>query len=59
MYGMTKSVNLFAVELTYWLVNEEGFKKYQFQMSIYLKYAPDETKHFVLSYVDDFLLVYV
>ena len=41
MYGMTKYGKLFAVELTYWLINEARFKKYQYKMSIFYKYAPD------------------
>ena len=52
MYGMTKSGKLFADELTEWLL-ESGFIKSQFQMSIYYKYAPDETHIVVLYYVDD------
>ena len=39
MYGMINSGNLFADELTEWLL-ETGFIKYQCQMSIYYKYAP-------------------
>ena len=49
---MTNSGNLFADKLTEWLL-EAGFIKYQCQMSIYYKYAPDEKNVFVLSYVDD------
>ena len=52
MYGMTKSGNLFADELTEWVL-ESGFIKYQCQMSIYYKYAPDGTKNVVLPYVGD------
>ena len=52
MYGTTNSGNLFADELTEWLI-ESGFIKYQFQISIYYKYAPDGTKIVALSYVDD------
>ena len=44
MYGVDNSGRLFARELIDWLSNEEGFKKSQFQISIYYKYAPDETK---------------
>ena len=51
MYGMINSGKLFADDLTEWLL-EEAFIKYQCQMSINYKYAPDE-KTFVLSYVDD------
>ena len=51
MYGMTTSGKLFADELSEWLL-EAGFIQYQFQISIYYKYAPDESKIVVLSYVD-------
>ena len=44
MYGMTNSGNLFAGELTEWLL-EAGFIQSQCQMSIYYKYAPDGTKN--------------
>ena len=53
MYGMTNSVKLFPDDLTYWWINEAGFKQYQCHMSIYCKYEPDGTKCFVLSYVFD------
>ena len=43
MYGMTKSVKLFADDLTEWLL-EAGFVQSQFQMSIYYKYAPNVTR---------------
>ena len=49
---MTNSGNLFADELTEWLL-EAGFIQSQCQMSIYYKYASYETKIVVLSYVDD------
>ena len=52
MYGMTNSGKLFADELNKWLI-KEGFIQSQCQMSIYYKYAPDGSKIFVLSYVDD------
>ena len=45
MYVMTNSGKLFADELTEWLI-EAGLIQYQYQMSIYYKYAPDGTKHF-------------
>ena len=53
MYGITNSENIFAHELTNWLIYEAGFKKSKRQMSIYYTYAPDESKLVVLSYVDD------
>ena len=37
-YEMANSGNLFADELTYWLINKTRFKKSQYQMSIYYKY---------------------
>ena len=43
---------LFADEVTEWLL-EAGFIQSQFQMSIYYKYAPDESKIVILSYGDD------
>ena len=52
MYGMNNSGNLFAYELTEWLL-EAGFILSQCQISIYYKYAPDGSKIVVLSYVDD------
>ena len=57
MYGMTNSGNLFAYDLTQWLI-EAGFIQYQFQLSIYYKYAPDGTKIVVLSYDDDCIYWY-
>ena len=52
MYGITNSVKLFSGELKEWLI-EAGFIQSQSKMYIYYKYAPDGTKHLVLSYVDD------
>ena len=46
MYGMIKSVKLFADELTEWLI-EESFMQSQCHMSIYYKYAPGGSKCFV------------
>ena len=57
LYGMSNSGKLFADKLTEWLL-EAGFIQSQCQMSIYNKYAPDGSKHFVLSYVDDFFYWY-
>ena len=57
MYGITTSGKLVADELTEWLL-EAGFIQSQCQMSIYYKYAPDGSKFFVLSYVDDFVYWY-
>ena len=48
VYGMTNSGNLFADELTEWLL-EAGFIQSQCQMSIYYKCAPYGTKQ--LSYL--------
>ena len=57
MYGMNNSGNLFADELTEWLL-EAGFIQSQYQMSIYYKYAPDRSKNVVLYYVDDYVYWY-
>ena len=43
MYGMTDSGRLSYDELTERLI-KSGFIKYQYQMSIYYKYAPDVGK---------------
>ena len=43
MYGVTNSGKLFAYELKEWL-REAGFIQYQFQMSIYYRFAPDGSK---------------
>ena len=43
MYDMTNSGNLFADDMTEWLI-EEGFIQSQCQMSIYFKYATDGSK---------------
>ena len=51
MYGMTNSENLFAYELTEWLL-EAGFFQSQYLMSIYYKYASYGSKTVVLFYVD-------
>ena len=48
MYVMTNYGNLFADELTEWLL-EAGFIQYQCQIYIYYKYEIDET--IVLSYI--------
>ena len=40
---MNNSGKLFAGELIEWLL-KAGFMQYQFQISIYDKYAPDGTK---------------
>ena len=57
MYGMNNSGKLFSDELTEWLI-KEVFVQSQLQMSIYYKYAPDGSKIFVLSYVDDCVYCY-
>ena len=57
MYGMTNSGKFFSDELTEWLL-EAGFIQSQFQMSIYYKYSPYESKIVILSYVDDFVYWY-
>ena len=52
MYGMAKSGDLFADELTEWLI-EAGFIQSKCNMYIYYKYAPYGTNIVVLSYGDD------
>ena len=52
IYVMTNSVKVFSDELTEWLL-EAGLIQYQYNMSIYYKYAIYGTKIVVLSYVDD------
>ena len=52
MYGVTNYGTLFSDELIEWFL-EAGFIQYQFQMSIYYKYAPYGIKVSVLSDVDD------
>ena len=57
MHGMTKSGNLSSYGLKDRFIESE-FIKYQFQVYIYMKYAPDGTKHFVLSHFYDFVYWY-
>ena len=52
MYVMNNFGKLFSDYFTEWLL-EAGLIQSQCQMSIYYNYAPDGTKHFVLSYVGD------
>ena len=58
MCCMINSRKLFADDLIEWLL-EAGFIQSQFQMFIYYKYAPDGSKMFVLSYVDDCVYWYI
>ena len=53
MYKITNSGNLFSDELTNFMIEQSGFKNSKFQMSVYYKYAQDDSKLVVLSYVDD------
>ena len=53
MYGTTNSGKCFADELAYCLINEAGFKQYQFYISIHYNYSPYGTIIYVLSYVDN------
>ena len=55
---MTNSGMLFADKLTNCLIYEAGFNQPKCQMYVYYKYAPDGSKLFVLSYVDDCLYWY-
>ena len=54
---MTNSGNLFADELTEWLL-EAGFIQSKCQMSIYYKYSLDVSKSIVLYYVYDCVYSY-
>ena len=58
MYVMTNYGKFFADELIEWLL-EAGFIQSQCQMSLYHKYAPDGSKNFVLSYIDDCVYWYI
>ena len=58
MYGMTNCAKIFADELTNFLRYESGFKQSKYQMSIYYKNAPYESKLVVLSYVYDCIYWY-
>ena len=51
MYGMNNSGRIFYGDITNWLIEQEGFKKSQCQMSIYYNYETDVSKLVVLSYV--------
>ena len=53
MYGMTNSSNLFADEITNWIIDEVGLNHSKFKIPVYYKYAPDGSRLVVLSYVDD------
>ena len=53
MYSMNNDGKLFADEITNWLIDELGFNKYKYQMSVYYKYETYGSKLVVLSYVDD------
>ena len=57
VYGMNNSGKLFTADSTEWLL-EAGLIQSQCQMSIYYKYALDEKKMLLLSYVDDCLYWY-
>ena len=51
--GMTNYGQLFSDDITNLMIDVSGFKKSQFQISIYYKYTPGESNLVVLSYVDD------
>ena len=53
MYGMTNYGKYFADELKTLLICVAGFRKSQFQMSIYYNYPPHGSKLVVLSYIYD------
>ena len=56
---MTNDGKLFTDEITNLLMDESGLKQSKYKMSVYYKYAPDGSKLFVLSYVDDCLHWYI
>ena len=49
---MTNSGKIFADEITNWMMYESGFNQYKYQMSIYYKYTPYDSKLVVLYFVD-------
>ena len=53
IYGINNYRNIFADELTNWLIYKSGFNQSKFQITVYHKYAPDGSKLGVLYYVDD------
>ena len=52
MYGMTHSKRVFSDKVSNWMIDDAGFNKSKYQMSIYYKYEPDGSKLVVFSYVD-------
>ena len=52
MYGMTHYEKVFSNKLANWMIDDEVFNHYKYQMSIYYKYEPDGSKLVMLSYVD-------
>ena len=59
IYGITSSGELFFGEITNWVINGEGFKHSQCQISIYYKYDPNVSKLVVLSYVYECVYWYI
>ena len=59
IYGMINSVNMFADELTNWLIDKAGLKHTQCQIYILKKHATYGSKLVVLYYVDDCLYWYI
>ena len=59
MYGMNYSGKLFVDEHTNWLIDEGGFNQPKCQMSVCYKYAPYDSKLFVLYYIDDCVYWYI
>ena len=53
MYGMNNYGKLFSDKLTNRLIYEIGFNHFKCQIYVYYKYASDDSKLFLLSYVDD------
>ena len=53
MYVMTDSGDLFANELTNWLIEYSSLNQFKYQIYVYYKYVRDGSKLVVLSYFDD------
>ena len=58
LYVMTNYGKIFADDIANFLIDVSGFKKLQFKMSVYYKYATDGYKIVELSYVDDCVFCY-
>ena len=52
MYGMPNCGNLFADELSNWMIDKIGFNQSKFQISVNYKYSPDRSKLVQWYYAD-------